>query len=132
MDPSGLGAFLLADPGLWGPAGTGCGPALEAGEVESVWGPGGSQPGPVRSGSAAPAPPGAAVAAARPLLLFLLPQVPDGSSAGHGAGPRFGSPLHTQEVEEPVSTRTSCWLLYELVCFLVPLFSKAYLKKLVL
>lgn len=73
MDPPGLGAVLLADPGLRGPAGTRRGPALEARGVELVPGPGGPQPGPVRGGAAPPAPPGPAVAAAGPLLLPLLP-----------------------------------------------------------
>lgn len=105
MDPSGLSAVLLPDPGLWGPAWTGHGTALEAWGLEPVSGPGGPQPGPVRGRSAPPAPPGPTVAAAQPLLLPLLPQVPAGSSAGHDSGTHSGSALHIQEVEGPVRTR---------------------------
>lgn len=104
VDPPGLGALLLPDPGLRGPAGPGDGPVLEARGLEPGPGPGGPQPGPVLGGAAPPAPPGAAVAAAGPLLLPLLPQVPAGTSAGHDAGARPGPALHTQEVEGAVTT----------------------------
>lgn len=123
VDPSGLGAILLADPGLRCPAGTGRGPVLEAQGVEPVPGPDGPLPGPVRGGAAPPAPLGPTVAAAGPLLRPLLPQVPAGSSAGHDAGTHSGPALHRQEVEGPVRTsedqlgpartRTFCWVFHE-------------------
>lgn len=104
MDPPGLSALLLPDPGLRGPVGPGDGPALEAWGVEPWPQPSGPQLDSVLGGAAPPAPPGPAVAAAGPLLLPLLPQVPAGSSASHDVGARTGAALHAQEVEGPVTT----------------------------
>lgn len=99
VDPHGDGPLLRPDPGLWGSAGSGRGPVLEALWVASVQSPSSVVPGPFFHGAVPHQPPAAPTAATGPLLRLFPVEALPGASAGHDAGSWPDLPFHPQEEE---------------------------------